>query len=248
MPNKIKVDAIASSTGTEVAIESGKKLSGTISQFKITDIAQKEMLYASSADTLSTMTGTASQILQMNSGATAPEFATAAAGNLKQVKTMKPGKTNDAALSHAKLGVNCANTNWATTASVPNNTTDTSLEGQILITPESSSNVIYMTMSWIVSTSITNSNWWYFIYRDGTLLTVMNADGQTQGSWPGFTQCYYVDSPATTSEITYQIRAGGYSATGDNYELFTNRQESGENLTGTAWNNGQWSCYEMAPS
>lgn len=248
MPNQIKVDAIASSTGTEVAIESGKKISGTASQFKVTDIAQKEMLYASSDDTLSTMTGTASQIVQMNSGATAPEFATAAAGNLKQVVTMKPGQTNDAALAHAKLGVNCANTNWVTTASVPNNSTDTNLEGQILITPESSSNVIYMTMSWIVSSNISNSNWWYFIYRDGTLLTIMNAEVETQGSYPGFTQYYYVDSPATTSQVAYQVRAGGYSATGDNYELFTNRQESGENLTGTAWNVGQWSCYEMAPS
>lgn len=248
MPNKIKVDAIASSTGTEVAIESGKKLSGTVSQFKITDIAQKEMLYASSADTLSTMTGTANQVVQMNSGATAPEFATASVNNLKQVKTMKPGNTNDAAIEHAKLGVNCANTNWLGTASVPNNTTDTSLEGQILITPESTSNVIYMTMSWICSSDIGNANWWYFIYRDGTLITIISADVQTTGSYPGFTQCYYVDSPSTTSQVAYQLRAGGYSSTGDNYRLFTNRQESGENLTGTAWNVGQWACYEMAPS
>ena len=248
MPNKIKVDAIASSTGTEVAIESGKTLSGTVSQFKMTDIAQKEMLYASAADTLSTMSGTASQIVQMNAGATAPEFATASVNNLKQVKTMKPGNSNDGNIDITQFTVNCVNTDWSTSASAPNNTTDTNLEGQILITPESTSNVIYMTMSWMCSTDTGNSNWWYFLYRDGTLITVMNAEKESEGSYPGFTQYYYVDSPATTSQVAYQIRASGWASVAAAYRLFTNRQESATNSEDTAWNNGQWACYEMDPS
>ena len=69
--SKILVNEIGTQSGTDVAITSGNKVSGTASQFKMTDLVAGDVVYASADDTLARLAkGTAAQLLQMNSGAT----------------------------------------------------------------------------------------------------------------------------------------------------------------------------------
>ena len=77
----VKVNTISTWTGSDISIETGKTVSGTASQFKMTDVVQGDVLYGSAADTINRLAkGTAAQVLSMNSGATAPEWAASAVG------------------------------------------------------------------------------------------------------------------------------------------------------------------------
>jgi hypothetical protein len=79
--SKINVNEIGTQTGSDVAISSGKKLSGTASQFKMTDLVAGDTVYASADDTLARLAkGSASQTLKMNAGATAPEWVSVTSG------------------------------------------------------------------------------------------------------------------------------------------------------------------------
>jgi len=78
----IKVNEIGTQSGTDVAVTSGKTISGTASQFKMTDLVAGDVVYASSDDTLGRLAkGSAGQALLMNTGATAPEWGTAGGDN-----------------------------------------------------------------------------------------------------------------------------------------------------------------------
>lgn len=80
--SKILVNEVGTQSGTDVAISSGNKISGTASQFKMTDLVAGDVVYASSADTLGRLAkGAAGQALLMNTGATAPEWGTAGGDN-----------------------------------------------------------------------------------------------------------------------------------------------------------------------
>ena len=62
--SKVLTNEIGSYTGTDVAVETGKTISGTASQFKMTDVVQGDVLYGSAADTLSRLpAGTSGQVL-----------------------------------------------------------------------------------------------------------------------------------------------------------------------------------------
>ena len=87
--SKILVNEIGTQSGTDVAISSGNKVSGTASQFKMTDLVAGDIVYASSADTLGRLAkGTAAQYLVINSGATAPEWTDFTAATLTGSETL----------------------------------------------------------------------------------------------------------------------------------------------------------------
>ena len=61
----VKVNELSTYSGTDISVEAGKTISGTASQFKMTDVVQGDVLYGSAADTLSRLAaGTAGQVLQ----------------------------------------------------------------------------------------------------------------------------------------------------------------------------------------
>ena len=86
------------------------------------------------------------------------------------------------------------------------------------ITPASSSNKILVTFSVSFSASSSNSGG-IFLYRDSTLLHIGDADGsrpritkawETTNDWnQSAVVINYLDSPATTSSITYSLKIGG---------------------------------------
>ena len=100
MASKIKVDQIEGSTGSTVTIPTGQTLTvtdglaigslPTVTVAKggtnLTSFTAGDVLYATGATTLAKLPkGTTLQQLRMNSGATAPEWATVAGGGVKQV-------------------------------------------------------------------------------------------------------------------------------------------------------------------
>jgi hypothetical protein len=102
MTSKIKVDQIAGSTGSSVTVPTGQTLTvtdgiapsslQTVTEVKggtgQTTYTQGDILYASGANTLAKLAkGSAGQILQINSGATAPEWTTPATGNFVKISS-----------------------------------------------------------------------------------------------------------------------------------------------------------------
>jgi hypothetical protein len=79
----VKVNTISTWTGSDISIETGKTVSGTASQFKMTDVVQGDVLYGSAADTLSRLApGTSGQFLQTAGAAANPAWATVTAATL----------------------------------------------------------------------------------------------------------------------------------------------------------------------
>jgi len=79
--SKLLVDEIGGNAAAETTIASGKKIAGTASQFKMTDVVQGDVLYGSAADTLSRLApGTAGQVLQTQGAAANPVWAADAGG------------------------------------------------------------------------------------------------------------------------------------------------------------------------
>ena len=72
----VKVNTLSTWTGSDVGIETGKTISGTASQFKMTDVVQGDVLYGSAADTLSRLApGTSGQYLQTAGAGANPSWA-----------------------------------------------------------------------------------------------------------------------------------------------------------------------------
>ena len=82
----VKVNTISTWTGNDVGIETGKTISGTASQFKMTDVVQGDVLYGSAADTLSRLApGTAGHHLQTGGAGANPSWIAAPAAGLSNM-------------------------------------------------------------------------------------------------------------------------------------------------------------------
>ena len=79
----VKVNELSTYSGTDISIETGKTVSGTASQFKMTDVVQGDVLYGSAADTLSRLApGTSGHHLQTAGAGANPVWAAPPAGGL----------------------------------------------------------------------------------------------------------------------------------------------------------------------
>lgn len=102
------------------------------------------------------------------------------------------------------------------------NTTLTAVTGLLVnITPTSASNKILITACFPASTNANNAACYISLFRNGTNVVTGNANGTLGNTYTAY---YYVsdlvnltwlDSPATTSSITYQVYiAGGQGGSG----------------------------------
>ena len=94
--SKLLVDEIGGNAAAATTIASGKNITGTASQFQMTDVVQGDVLYGSAADTLSRLApGTAGQVLQTQGAGANPIWAADAAGKVLQVvQTVKTDTTS----------------------------------------------------------------------------------------------------------------------------------------------------------
>jgi len=77
--SKLLVDEIGGNAAAATTIASGKNITGTASQFQMTDVVQGDVLYGSAADTLSRLApGTSGQLLTSGGAGANPSWTTVA--------------------------------------------------------------------------------------------------------------------------------------------------------------------------
>jgi hypothetical protein len=152
-----------------------------------------DTIYSSSGSTPARLgIGTAGQVLQVNSGATAPEWATPAGGG-KVLQVVQDVET-------------------ATFTTTSSSFVDTNLS--VSITPSSAtSKVLVMLNCAQIATGTTVANGQFNLVRDSTEIdrAGFGADGVAEFI-SGFTLTN-LDSPATTSSITYKVQVRKFTGT-----------------------------------
>ena len=207
----VKVNELSTYSGTDISVETGKTISGTASQFKMTDVVQGDVLYGSAADTLSRLAaGTAGQVLQTQGAGANPVWAADAKGKVLQVvQTVVTAPT-------------------ASTTS----TTFVDITGMTLsITPTLATSKVLV--SFVIQIGVV-TGWHarYRLVRDSTAICVGDAFGsRTQAtgdvaynvSVPNIGSAQFLDSPATTSATTYKVQWGAENTS----TIYLNRAHGG---------------------
>ena len=217
MPSKIQVDQIAGATGSTVTLPSGQTLdlsSGTVnlpsaslSALNASNLTSGTVpsarLSLTSSDlptvpttkggTGLTTIGTANQVLRVNSGATALEFGTAPSGKVLQVIEASDGT---------------ARTTTSTSYVTSSNTLS------VTITPSSASNKVLIFANITYSYNGTGRVD-YTVFRGATNLAPVNSfTANHSGGIEMPVSFMYLDSPSSTSALTYQVYFKVSSATG----------------------------------
>ena len=204
--SKLLVDEIGGNAAAETTIASGKKIAGTASQFKMTDVVQGDVLYGSAADTLSRLApGTSGQQLQTQGAGANPIWA-AAGGKVLQV--VQSAKTDTATTTvNAGTFADIAGTDQDDAGSV----------WCVKITPAATSSTILVTWDCQIGSPSANQTVIFKLFRNavnpflgdtaGSRVRASSIGGCSAGidnitSSSG----QYLDSPSLTSEITYKLQ------------------------------------------
>jgi len=155
-----------------------------------------DLLYATAADTVTRLgIGTAGQVLKVNSNATAPEWATPAGG----------GKVLQVVQGTQATGVTVTSTSYV----------DTNLSASITPSSASSKILVLVTQKYYVYRTTAPANSGLQLLRGATsildyglgagriLAATSGGELDTGSLW----NLHYLDSPATTSSITYKTQA-----------------------------------------
>jgi len=154
---------------------------------------QGDLLYRDGSGLQRLAKGTASQLLRMNSGANAPEWATVSGGTIKQIKICPLGGTQ---YSHNSQSY-----------------TDVGAQFQLTITPTASSNKILLWCQ--VAPQMSNQGRGYYTFSkagdssgDGDLVGsngIANAENIAQHG-NGWLTFFYMDTANSTNALTYKLR------------------------------------------
>jgi hypothetical protein len=200
------------------------KASGTDMDFSwVTDAAGMtnpmtttgDVIYSSSGSTPARLgIGTAGQVLQVNSGATAPEWATPAGGG---------GKVLQVVMGQTSTAVTVASTTLA----------DTGLTATITPTSATSKVLVLVSQSSYAERDATGAYCGVRLLRGGTnIYEVGGNDGLSFGivvftatltAVQGFHSFNYLDSPATTSATTYKIQGRAETTANNGTSVFQYR-------------------------
>ena len=157
-----------------------------------------DLLYGTAADTVARLgIGTAGQVLQVNSGATAPEWATAAAGGGKVLQVVQATTTTDTAINSLTL-------------------TDTTITATITPSAATSKVLVLISAGFYfdrpgngkgIKTDLLRGA--TSIFNDGTAFVSgsITAVGASDVGHSGRIPIIYLDSPSTTSATTYKVQA-----------------------------------------
>ncbi|BAQ87869.1 hypothetical protein [uncultured Mediterranean phage uvMED] len=224
MASKIKVDQIEGSTGSSITIPTGQTLtitdglaastigSGTLADARIPNLNASKItagaLAVAQGGTGLTSLGSANQVVAVNSGASALEFQDASSGGIAQVvQTVK------------------------TSVQTIGSTSDVDIMN-VQITPTSSSHKILV--SWQISCAA-DDHADLTIVRDSTTIYLGDASGSRSRTAHGFygnsqsdmiqTFCgTLLDSPSSTSQLTYYVK--GSTPANSAHNLYINRSRN----------------------
>ena len=144
--------------------------------------------------------GTASQVLRVNSGATAPEWATPSSGAVVQVKSaIYSTATSNATTTYADTGL---------TLSI----TPTSASNKILVFVQQFQRNANTAAAYETAAFLRLMRDATAIYRDGVFAWYAK-QGDEIGDFRFNTTLVYLDSPATTSSVTYKTQQKMYATT-----------------------------------
>jgi hypothetical protein len=159
-----------------------------------------DLLYGTAADTVARLgIGTAGQVLQVNSGATAPEWATAAAGGGKVLQVVSATTTTSTTIANTALQ-------------------DTGITATISPTLATSKILVLVSAQFRLARDVSFAYAAAELKRDAVTImdydkgntwewASINADGATSGRIVLSASIVNLDSPATTSATTYKLQA-----------------------------------------
>ena len=203
--SKIKVDQLEGSTGSTITVPTGQTLtitdglaastitSGTIADARIPNLNASKInagaLAVAQGGTGLTSLGSAGQVIKVASGGSALEFAAEAGG----------GKVLQVVAASSETNVNSSSTSFVNTGGLPS----------FSFTPAATSSKVLLLANF-GALELTGSNAYWNIYRDSSSLGNSTA-GFTQTQYSSSHRfasggAVYLDSPNTTSAVTYQIR------------------------------------------
>ena len=216
MASKIKVDQIEGSTGTTVSLPSGQTLDLSSGSVTLPNTSVSNAQLAGSIDlstkvtgTLAsgnlptipvskggtgvTLLGTAGQVIQVNSGATALEFATASSGTNVQMD-----------YGHF--------TNTGSTIETTTSTHNDTGFGVLSVTPSTTGAKVYLSWSTSAWTSSGSYAVEFFVYRQiagggYSLISPNNTWGLSHVDTTSIsaTSIHWNDAPNTTSQVDYKL-------------------------------------------
>jgi hypothetical protein len=161
-----------------------------------------DIIYSSSGSTPARLgIGTVGQILQVNSGATAPEWAAASSGGaVLQVKSaIYSTSTTNATATFTDTGLSVS-------------ITPTSASNKVLIIVSQSTRCNYTSAAYENAIKLRINRDSTAIYNDGGDMWYVNNTNQTAGGDYRFYQTMvYLDSPASTSALTYKTQQRTYT-------------------------------------
>jgi len=225
MASKIKVDQIEGSTGTTVSLPSGQtldlssgsltlpdgavdlssaKVTGTLGTGNLPNIPEANLptIPVAKGGTGLTSLGTAGQVVQVNSGATALEFATASGG------------------TNVQMDYGYFTNTGATITTTTTTHNDTGF-GVLSVTPSTTSAKVYLswtTSAWVNTGSIAVE---FFVYRQiaggGYSLISPNNTwclSHVDTTSISATSIHWNDAPNTTSQVDYKLYFNIHNAAG----------------------------------
>ena len=144
--------------------------------------------------------GTAGQVLKVNSGATAPEWAAASSGAVVQVKSaVYSTATSNATTTYADTGLSLS-------------ITPTSASNKILVFIQQYQKNNNTAAAWETAAFLRLMRDSTAIYNDGKFAWYAK-QGDESGDFRFNTTLVYLDSPATTSSVTYKTQQKMYATT-----------------------------------
>ena len=207
--SKIKVNEIEKASGSGITVPTGTSFTitdglavsslPTVTVAKggtnITSFTAGDLLYATGSTTLAKLPkGTASHVLTMNAGATAPEWAAAGGGIISSALTTDTTSRSTTSTSFTKAS----------------NTLD------LTVTPASTASKFLIGFTGNVGIDAVSQRAWLTIFRDttnlapnGTSMVTHEIVGGGSYQYESATTINYLDSPNTTSSITYSFQVKG---------------------------------------
>ena len=211
----------ATSNGTYWEQMSSAGTNGT--DLSTTLTTQGDILYRDGSGLQRLPKGTAGQVLQMNSGATAPEYATAGGGGkVLQVVT----------------GIKSDTASWTATQ------LRTDIGVQATITPSATSSKILINYIVGIGYHTNCSQWFIHLDRAGTEIgqgdastnrksaaaSPVNYNAINEGYIITSVSGCFLDTPSSTSALTYKVQHSGVSTSSDDFYL--NRSDNDRQYTG----------------
>jgi len=225
--SKIKVNSIEAATGSTVTLPSGQTLdlsSGTVT-LPNSSVNLTTKVTGTNGGTGLASIGTSLQVLRVNSGATALEYGTVGTTAGQVIQVVSTNKLDTFTSSATGTGTDITGMSVNITPSSASNKILVMCSQNMAVGGAGAADILRaLKVVKVISGSTTNSSPVGDANGSNGRWTIINQRSVYDKNGILFTTMQYLDSPSTTSEITYKLQFG----TGDNVQagsIYINRSE-----------------------